>query len=266
MTKFACGLLVFVILSATVSFAQSTKKFVVHFQSDSASLSQAEISRLYGFIGKMKWSWQLQEISITAYCDDAGRSTYNDSLSNQRATFVGQAFSISMPDLMDIPIKYIGKGELATANKKNISAERALNRRAEITLTYKKPEVPAEKTVEKTAAKPIEEQVEKPVVKTIEKPVIKETPVTPKVKQGMLHDNQKVGDKVTLDNILFQNIRHSLLPESFPVLDTLVSVLQRKKEFSVMFVARPLASMALTLIQDCVTYRWQGQKPSTITW
>ncbi len=52
----------------------------------------------------------------------------------------------------------------------------------------------------------------------------------------MLNDNQKVGDKVTLENILFQNIRHSLLPESFPVLDTLVSVLQRKKEYHILIL------------------------------
>jgi len=86
-----------------------------------------------------------------------------------------------------------GKGKLPLSKESSVIEQRNFNRRAEIIVSY------TSKSKEK----------------------------------GILSDKQKVGDKIVLENILFEVSRHQLLPESYPTLIKLIKVLKEQPEYHI---------------------------------
>ncbi|MFL5754202.1 MAG: OmpA family protein [Bacteroidia bacterium] len=185
------------------SKAQQTLSHVVHFATNKSVLSEKELADLNIFLQKTD-SIDITGISILAYCDERGNTLYNDSLSKARAIALKEAL-LQKGFKESWFTKVEGRGELTLTGK--LSKEKLdESRRAVIEITgerKKEKEAPKEETT---------------------------------TKKSVLSDNQKVGDKITLQNILFVGGRHFLLPESYPALDSLKQTLQEKKQYSIMIL------------------------------
>jgi len=194
-------LLVGILLFSRVTFAQNSFYHSVFFNTAESEIISSEKEKLVSFIHKIDTTTEF-EIYINSYCDDRGSIDFNLKLSEQRATVV--------KDLLlqqKINSKFIiginPKGEVPLDSTKNrIDDQRKYNRRSDLILTYK-PKI-AEKTI---------------VPATAEK--------------ELFADSMKVGDKFTLDNILFEGGRTLLLEESYPALNNLVLALKSKPQYEI---------------------------------
>jgi len=185
------------LLISNVVFAQNELKHEVYFDTSEYKIPAIEENRLLLFIQKID-SVEVEKISIYGFCDDIGGNTYNLNLSQQRADIIKDLFSNNNIDKTLIR-NVDGKGEilLKIVNTKDINIIRSLNRRVEIIVQIKssKKEVIIEKKETKTK----------------------------------LSDNLKVGDKIVLENILFEIGHRTVLEESKEVLDSLADILIKKK-------------------------------------
>lgn len=221
-TKLPAFLLILVFGSIHIS--GQTLSTSVFFESNQASLSPAEMGKLVRFLYFLD-TVQVSGLSITGYCDDRGSDAYNKKLSLKRAAFIKDMI-LSKNAAWTIEVE--GKGELALSKTTEVDAERGKNRRADIRVTYTiKQKTPAPKPSEALAA------VEEKKASTA-RPDITDTNV--EKKKPIISDDQKVGDKITLENILFSGGRHILLPESYESLENLKNLLLEKKKYHIMIL------------------------------
>jgi outer membrane protein OmpA-like peptidoglycan-associated protein len=182
------------LLTKTVC-AQTTSTLQLYFESDSFNLPEKEKEKLSAFI-KNADSLVLKNISVLAWCDDVGDTEYNAVLSAKRAQQVKTLLVAQKIDsnlITDIQ----GKGELPlNTNTTEAEQQRLQNRRAELRFTFEKKE------------KPKTEQT------------------------NLFSDSLKVGDKITLSNILFVPGRHELLPESYFALERLLKTVKEKSHIN----------------------------------
>ncbi|MCZ8285888.1 MAG: OmpA family protein, partial [Bacteroidia bacterium] len=196
----------------------------VFFESNRASLSPAETDKLVRFL-YFPDTVQVSGLSIAGYCDDRGSDAYNKKLSLERAAFIKDMI-LSKNAAWTIEAE--GKGELALSKSTEVDAERGKNRRADIRVTYTiKQKTPAPKPLEASAA--VEEKKASKA-----RPDVTDTNV--EKKKPIISDDQKVGDKITLENILFSGGRHILLPESYESLENLKNLLLEKKKYHIMIL------------------------------
>jgi outer membrane protein OmpA-like peptidoglycan-associated protein len=181
------------------------------FKSGSFTLSSSEDSKLRTFIKSLD-TLAVSKISVSAYCDDIGNEIYNQDLSKKRAEVVKATLSVLLPGNT---IQSEGKGEIPLSGTTETDRERSNNRRVDLIVFYSPKEKPV--VVQKTV-------VEKPVIEIEKKKIVEES-------APILSDNQKAGDKITLENILFVGGRHTLLPESYEALELLTKVLLEKKKY-----------------------------------
>jgi outer membrane protein OmpA-like peptidoglycan-associated protein len=132
-------------------------------------------------------------VSILGYTDDIGRIGYNDTLSVKRANHIKNSLIIASIDPKIIKIT-LGKGKIPLANQESITQQRLRNRKVEITIDYT---------------------------------------LKPKIAQTLNIDTLKVGDKVVLENILFEASRHAFLPESYETLNMLTKTLKEKTKYNI---------------------------------
>lgn len=204
-------LLTFLLISfCTVpgAYAQ-TRSTSVFFETDQSGLTSMEQAKLDAFTKSLD-TVLISAITIKAYCDDRGSDAYNKVLSLKRADHIRQKLSATG---IRAGIQTEAIGEVALYPASDTSVQRAHNRRADISAAYS------------TKEKPI--ATEKPVAdipKPVEKPL------------EILSDHQQVGDKVTLNNILFAGGSHFLLPESYETLKALTALLLEKKKYHIMIL------------------------------
>lgn len=189
----------FILLSNFI-FSQNTSLHSVFFNTAQSKISSYENEQLKEFIQKIDTTLEL-EISINSYCDDRGSFEYNLELADQRAQAI-KIFLIqqSIKEKSISSLKSNGEVQIDRSNF-NIDDQRKHNRRADLVVIYK-PKV---------------------VAKTEEM----------KTEQELFADSMKVGDKFTLDNILFEGGRTLLLEESYPALNNLVLALKSKPQYEV---------------------------------
>jgi outer membrane protein OmpA-like peptidoglycan-associated protein len=189
-------------ISVSVSPAQQNYAYQLFFETNQYTVSTDEQLKFSRFM-KTFDTVNVSRISVVGYCDDRGNAEYNAQLSAKRALFADSLIpSITIPTVE-------GKGELPLLNNTLIDKQRANNRRVDVTVYYS----PQLKNIQPAA-------VESKTTSTIDKP-------------SPLSDDQKVGDKVTLENILFIGGRHVLLEESYDNLDLLTSTLLEKKKYHI---------------------------------
>lgn len=185
-------------LSITVGQAQTDNTHVVYFETGQFDVPQIETNRLVLFIQSLK-DIEIERISIYGFCDDRGTDSYNLILSQNRADAIKRIFSGF--DVDDNLISNVdGKGEvlLRVVSSDNLNIIRGLNRKVEINVEY---EI------------------------TDSKRVVKE-----KKEPRFLNKNLKVGDKITLDNILFRTGYSDLEKESIPVLEMMADALRERDD------------------------------------
>ena len=177
--------------------AQTNNAHVVYFDTGQYNVPDIETNRLVLFIQSLK-DIQIERISIYGFTDDRGTDNYNLALSQNRANAIKKIFSRFGVD--DNLISNVdGKGEvlLRVVSSDNLNIIRGLNRKVEINIEY-----------------PKNEEVKGEENKTT----------------NFLSGDLSVGDKITLDNILFKTGYSSLENESIEVLEGVASDLLKRKD------------------------------------
>jgi len=185
-------------LLMNIAGAQTENTHVVYFETGQFNVPEIEKNRLVLFIQSLK-DIEIERIAIYGFCDDRGTDSYNLTLSQNRADAIKKIFSgFGVDDNLISNVD--GKGEvlLRVVSSENINIIRGLNRKVEINVVYR----------------------------TID---LKERP-----KEGIeslfLKDGLKVGDKITLDNILFKTGYSYVEKESLPVLEKIVKALRERDD------------------------------------
>jgi outer membrane protein OmpA-like peptidoglycan-associated protein len=189
--------LLFVLVNLIVS-SQSDNTHVVYFETGQFNVPQIEKNRLVLFIQSLK-DIEIERIAIYGFCDDRGSDSYNLTLSQERADEIKKIFSSFGVD--DNLISNVdGKGEvlLRVISSDNVNIIRGLNRKVEINVLYK---------VSDLQTLPKEEQ-----------------------EPSFLNDKLKVGDKITLENILFKTGYSYVIKESLPVLEKMAQALRERDD------------------------------------
>ena len=177
--------------------AQTNNAHVVYFDTGQYNVPDIETNRLVLFIQSLK-DIQIERISIYGFTDDRGTDNYNLALSQNRANAIKKIFSRFGVD--DNLISNVdGKGEvlLRVVSLDNLNIIRGLNRKVEINIEY-----------------PKNDEVKEEENKTT----------------NFLSGDLSVGDKITLDNILFKTGYSSLENESIEVLEGVASDLLKRKD------------------------------------
>ena len=195
------NLVIVLFLAGQLLQAQANNAHVVYFETGKYNVPDIETNRLVLFIKSLKDN-QIERISIYGFTDDRGSDNYNLTLSQNRANAIKKIFSgFGVDDNLISNVD--GKGEvlLRVVSSDNLNIIRGLNRRVEINIEYK--------------------EKEGVVVE------IKEEDIGTK---QFLSDNIAVGDKITLDNILFKTGYSSLEVESINVLEAIAEALLKRKD------------------------------------
>jgi outer membrane protein OmpA-like peptidoglycan-associated protein len=220
-------LLIFLCFQAFAALRTSAQTLSASFffETAQAGLSAPESTKFASFL-KCLDTVQVSHLSVTTYCDDRGSDAYNKNLSLKRAAFIKELISNKNPALKtDID----GKGEIALTNAADTTAERSRNRRADISVAYiAKPKTSVQKPLEKPIV--VEEK------RTSTSSATNVEKKAPEKKEPIISEDQKVGDKITLENILFSGGRHILLPESYESLESLKNLLLEKKKYHIMIL------------------------------
>jgi len=190
------ALLLYLLIN-TVS-AQTDNTHVVYFETGKFEVPEIEKNRMVLFVQSLK-DIEIERISIYGFCDDRGTNSYNLALSQNRANAIKRIFSgFGVDDNLISNVD--GKGEvlLRIISSENLNIIRGLNRKVEINVTYKvsEPEVVEKKEEEKR----------------------------------FLRSDLAVGDKITLDNILFKTGYSYVIKESIPVLEMMAVALKERDD------------------------------------
>lgn len=180
-------------LFASVAHAQKKKTNSFFFDTDISVLDDKQRESFSQFVTEMD-STDIISISILGYCDDRGRKGYNDTLSVQRANHI-KALLKERGITTDKVRLLTGNGRVKLTTPKNVSEQRTYNRRVDLVIEYVKKNFNAVKSI--------------------------------------LSDTLKVGDKIILENILFENSRSVLLEESIPVLERITRIIKEKKQYNI---------------------------------
>ena len=185
-------------LLINLSQAQTQNSHVVYFETGQFDVPQIETNRLVLFIQSLK-DIEIERISIYGFCDDRGSDLYNLELSQNRANAIKKIFSgFGVDDNLISNVD--GKGEvlLRVISSENLNIIRGLNRKVEINVVYKITEAEAV----------VEDEKE----------------------YRFLNKKLKVGDKITLDNILFKTGYSYIEKESIPVLEMMADALRERDD------------------------------------
>tara|TARA_Y100000385_G_scaffold44734_1_gene41475 strand:- start:5 stop:835 length:831 start_codon:yes stop_codon:yes gene_type:complete len=178
--------------------AQTNNSHVVYFETGQYIVPGIETNRLVLFIQGLK-DIEIERISIYGFTDDRGSDNYNLKLSLNRANAIKKIFSKFGVD--DNLISNVdGKGEvlLRVVSSENLSIIRGLNRKVEINVEY----------------------------------LQQENEVAGKKKEAtqLFSEDIAVGDKITLDNILFETGFSVIEKKSINILENLAAALLTRKD------------------------------------
>ena len=177
---------------------QSQDSHVVYFDTGQYDVPVIETNRLVLFIQELK-DIEIERISIYGFTDDRGSDNYNLTLSQNRANAIKKVFSkFNIDDNLISNVD--GKGEvlLRVVSSENLSIIRGLNRKVEINIEYQQEE----------------------------KKVIDRKQETPQI----FSKDITVGDKITLENILFETGFSIIEKKSINVLEKLAAALLIRKD------------------------------------
>lgn len=181
-----------------VVFSQNEIKHVVYFETDKYSIPETELHRLLLFLENIE-SVDIDKISIYGFCDDRGTHSYNMKLSQNRANSIKEIFTNNEFD-KSLITNTDGKGELLLriVKENDIQKIRGLNRKVEI--------------------------IVKPVFPPRKKNFNSEN------LESILNGDLKAGDKILLENLLFERGYSYLIPESRVILSKIASILTKRKD------------------------------------
>ena len=184
-------ILFYIVLFSSASFAQKKKTTSFFFDTDISALDEQQHQVFLQFISELD-SADIMSISIFGYCDDRGRKVYNDTLSVKRANHIKNLLQKTGVNTAKINL-LLGNGQVDLSKAENIEQQRANNRRVDLVIEYVKKNLNPDRSI--------------------------------------FSDTLKIGDKITLENILFDNSKSVLLEESIPILEKITNVIKEKKKY-----------------------------------
>lgn len=200
-------------LFISAAFAQNKKTTSFFFVTDISVLDERQRESFTQFISELD-SAEIVSISILGYCDDRGRKGYNDTLSIKRASYIKEL--LQQTGINTDKVGFLtGNGKVDLTASKNVIEQRAYNRRVDLVIDYVKRNLSTEKSI--------------------------------------LSDTLKVGDKIILENILFENSKSQLLEESIPVLDKITSVIKEKTQYNIAVLGHICCNPPGRDVRDFVT-------------
>lgn len=182
-----------------LALSQKEVRHEVYFETDKYNIPETENNRLLLFLAEID-TIDIQRIEIYGFTDDRGSDDYNLVLSSQRAQSIKDVFSNN--ELDESLISNVdGKGEilLKIVKETDVQKIRGLNRKVEI-IVY--PYDPPRERPEKV----------------------------PENAKERLAGDLKVGDKILLDNLLFETGYSYLVPTSRQVLDDIAEILKERTD------------------------------------
>lgn len=188
-------LLIGIIGVSTNTYAQEEKTFQVFFETDSFNLKSKEWVELVQFL---KTRDTICTIEIKGYCDDRASQLYNKKLSENRARKVYEQIS-KYNFCTEYPILFFGEGKIALVKDIDSTKQRNYNRRVDVKVRYK---------IKKTKENSIKKMI-----------------------SAIITDTQKIGDKITFNEILFFGRMHRFRPHSFASLDSLTYYLKKYPKY-----------------------------------
>ncbi|MBC7863525.1 MAG: OmpA family protein [Bacteroidia bacterium] len=203
-------------------YCQKTSSYVILFETNSFNISAENKSALKFFLAGFD-TVSISTVSVLGYCDERGTNESNLILSAKRANKVKDLL-IQLKLNAQLIKESEGKGELETAKDEKIRPDFLLaqNRKVEIKITFN--------LIEKEKIIVSDKPKESEVVKTEPEKTL------PSDTKGRLTENQKVGDKITLDNILFEGGEHFFLKESYPALQELGATMLKVKKYHILIL------------------------------
>lgn len=182
-----------------LAIGQNELKHEVYFETDEFDVPPTEQYRLLLFFSQLE-GVDIEKISIYGFADDRGSESYNLTLSQNRANAIKEIFSNNEFDESKIT-NVDGKGEILIKIVKDVDINkiRGLNRKVEIIVS---PYFPP-----------------RPIIEPEKKDI-----------QTILKGELKAGDKINLENILFQTGYSNILPESEQTLKDIAEILLTRKE------------------------------------
>ena len=186
-------------LTFQIVLAQKELVHEVYFDTDKYEITTTERDRLLSFLAEIE-KIDIEKISIYGFTDDRGSDSHNMVLSQNRANAIKEIFSNNEFD-ESVITNVDGKGEilLKQVEEQNIDRARSLNRKVQI------------------------------IVKPYDPPRVEAKPKKKDV-QTILKGKLKAGDKIKLDNILFQTGYSDVLAGSQKTLDDIAEILVARKD------------------------------------
>ncbi|MFY8090319.1 MAG: OmpA family protein [Chitinophagaceae bacterium] len=123
------GILLLTFINNNCINAQKVSTLNIYFEKNSAQLTPKAIETLQSFIDQKK-SFLIDTIKIIGFADSVGTSTYNLSLSSQRATTVFEYFKSKFSNETTIMVSFVGENFVQDYHSI------ALNRKVEIDIAY----------------------------------------------------------------------------------------------------------------------------------
>lgn len=170
----------------------------IYFEFDKFDLDEIQVQMLLNHIKSID-STQIETINIFGYCDDVGDEKYNLTLSNNRAKAINDRL-IAEGIKNKIILTLEGKGKIALKQDQpveNLAKVRSKNRRVDILIRLRNLE-----------------ELKTPSIYT------------------SIENNHVVGDRIILENVLFERGSSKLNIKAKNELDKIVQLLQKHKNIS----------------------------------
>lgn len=182
------------LLVSNLSIAQEETVYSVYFDVNKFNLDDKQGNNVVAFIKAIDTA-RIETIQIYGYCDDRGKDAYNFKLSTNRANTIRDTL-LGRGIKNKIIVTIEGKGRiLLEEDIDNVSEARSKNRRVDVTVNFKPLPPP---------------KLEPGVYNALKKDLI-------------------AGDRVYLDNILFERGSSKLTTKSKQELDKMASFLMKYK-------------------------------------
>jgi outer membrane protein OmpA-like peptidoglycan-associated protein len=192
---------IFLLLLVTSAYAQEEVVHSVYFEFDKYTLDDKQAGEVVNFIKAIDTT-RIESIQIYGYCDDRGKDEYNYKLSDNRATTIkNKMLEKGIKNKIIVTIE--GKGRILIDDDiDNVSEVRSKNRRVDVLINFR-PLPPAKLNIPG-------------LYNVITKDMI-------------------VGDRIYLENILFERGSSKLTLKSKTELEKIAKILQKYKnlEFEV---------------------------------
>lgn len=188
-------LIIFIFFSMSKGFAQDDVVKSVYFEFDKFNLEEKQAQSVVEFIQNIDTA-KIQSVQIFGYCDDRGKDAYNFKLSNNRAnTIKNKLVKSGIKNKIIVTIEGKGRVMIDDDMIENLPEVRSKNRRVDVLVNLK--ELPK-----------------------IEIPGVYKT----------LQGKHIVGDRIYLENILFDRGSSKLTSKSKNELDKIAKALLKFKK------------------------------------